>query len=74
MTPEALEALHGSGLESPGAVVEAGRQRLGEVLPSPEQADEVFAAAQESVANRASSTASPTGEAAPAPAAETESA
>jgi transcription termination/antitermination protein NusA len=71
MTPEALEALRGNGLESPGAIVEAGRQRLGEVLPSPEQADEVFAAAQEWAASRVSSTASPTGEVAPA--AETES-
>ena len=72
MTPEALEALRGSGLESPGAIVEAGRPRLGEVLASPEQADEVFAAAQEWAASRASSTAPPTGEVAPA--AETESA
>ena len=72
MTPEALEALRGSGLESPAAIVEAGRLRLGEVLASPEQADEVFAAAQEWTANRASSTAPPTGEVAPA--AETESA
>src|SRR6266852_4232731 len=66
MTPEALEALRGNGLESPGAIVEAGRQRLGEVLPSPEQADEVFAAAQEWAASRVSSTASPSGEVAPA--------
>jgi transcription termination/antitermination protein NusA len=71
MTPEALEALRGSGLDSPDAIVSAGRPRLGEVLASTEQADEVFAAAQEWVANRASSTASPSEESAPAP--ETES-
>src|SRR5207244_6845057 len=47
MTPDALEALRGGGLDSPDAIVGAGRQRLGEVLASPEQADEVFAAAQE---------------------------
>jgi N utilization substance protein A len=64
MTPDALEALRGSGLDSPDAVVAAGRQRLGEVLPSPEQADEVFAAAQELAANRA---AAASDESAPAP-------
>jgi N utilization substance protein A len=47
MTPQALEALRGGGLESPDAIVGAGRQRLGELLTSPEQADEVFAAAHE---------------------------
>jgi N utilization substance protein A len=70
MTPEALEALRGSGLDSPDAILAAGRQRLGEVLPSPEQADEVFAAAQELAANRAAAATSD--ESAPAP--ETESA
>jgi transcription termination/antitermination protein NusA len=53
MTPEALQALREGGLESPAAIVEAGRQRLGEVLASAEQADEVFAAAQESAATEA---------------------
>ena len=67
MTPEALEALRTSGLESPDAVVDAGRQRLGEVLASGEQADEVFAAAREWVERRALSSASSSEHAAPAP-------
>ncbi|HMH51741.1 MAG TPA: transcription termination factor NusA [Candidatus Acidoferrum sp.] len=67
MTPDALEALRGSGLDSPDAIVAAGRQRLGEVLPSPEQADEVFAAAQELAANRVSASAASSEEPAPAP-------
>jgi transcription termination/antitermination protein NusA len=79
MTPEALEALRGGGLDSPDAVVGAGRQRLGEVLASPEQADEVFAAAQEWTVARASvteppSAAEPAPADEPAPAAGTESA
>ena len=78
MTPEALEALRGRGLDSPDAIVGAGRQRLGEVLTNPEQADEVFAAAQEWTVARASATEPPSaevaaaGETAPAP--QTESA
>jgi transcription termination/antitermination protein NusA len=72
MTPDALEALRRSGLDSPGTIVEAGRARVGEVLASPEQADEVFAAAQEWTVSHAPATASPSGEVAPA--AETESA
>jgi N utilization substance protein A len=59
MTPDALEALRGSGLDSPDALVSVGRERLGELLTSPGQADEVFAAAEEWVAGRRSSPASP---------------
>src|SRR5215467_11461617 len=59
MTPEALHMLRGAGLESPDAIVDAGRERVGELLGSAEQADEVFAAAQDWSARRASSTASP---------------
>jgi N utilization substance protein A len=66
MTPDALAALAGSGLDSPDAIVGAGRERLGELLTMPGQADEVFAAAQEWIAGRASSTAPPAGEVAPA--------
>jgi N utilization substance protein A len=55
MTPDALEALRGSGLDSPDAIVSVGRERLGELLTSPGQADEVFAAAEEWAAGRRSS-------------------
>jgi len=64
MTPDAVEALRGIGLDSPDAIVSAGRERVGELLVAPGQADEVFAAAEEWVARRASSA----GPAAPAPA------
>jgi N utilization substance protein A len=78
MTPDALEALGESGLHSPDAIVSVGRERLGELLTRPEQADVVFAAAQEWVAGRASSAAPPPSQAAPAseaaPATEAESA
>ena len=70
MTPEALEALRGSGLDSPDAVVGVGRERLGELLTLPGQADEVFAAAEEWAADRRSSEASP--EEAPVPSTGTE--
>ena len=58
MTPDALEALRGGGLDSPDALVGVGRERLGELLTSPGQADEVFAAAEEWAASRGSSPAS----------------
>jgi hypothetical protein len=74
MTPEALTALRGGGLDSPGAIVDAGRERLGELLTSPEQADEVFAAARQWASSRPAATASPDGDAATAPSPETESA
>jgi N utilization substance protein A len=67
MTPEALHTLRGAGLESPDAIVDAGRERVGELLGSAEQADEVFAAAQDWAARRASAAASPAADAAPAP-------
>jgi hypothetical protein len=73
MTPEALEALQGSGLDSPDAVVGIGRERLGELLTLPGQADEVFAAAEEWAAGRRSAPASP-GETAPVPSTGTETA
>jgi N utilization substance protein A len=66
MTPQALEVLRGSGLESVDAIARAGRQRLGELLASPEQADEVFAAAQEWTVAHAPAPESPTTQAAPA--------
>jgi N utilization substance protein A len=74
MTPEALEALRGSGLDSPEAIVDAGRERLAELLTTPGQADEVFAAAREWSVGRAASAAPAAGEATPAPAPGTESA
>jgi hypothetical protein len=67
MTPDALDALRGSGLDSPDAIVGVGRDRLGELLTTPGQADEVFAAAQEWAASRPSSTVSAPGETPPAP-------
>jgi N utilization substance protein A len=67
MTPEALEALRGSGVDSPETIVGVGRERLGELLTTPGQADEVFASAQEWVAGRASSTTTSPDAAAPAP-------
>jgi len=74
MTPEALAALREGGLDSPGAIVDAGRERLGELVASPEQADEVFAAAREWVSARATATAAPDGEVEITPAPEAESA
>jgi N utilization substance protein A len=59
MTPDALETLRAAGLESVDAIVSAGRERLGELLTTPGQADEVFGAAEERVAGRASPAASP---------------
>jgi N utilization substance protein A len=59
MTPEALATLREHGLDSPEAVAGAGRERLGELLGNPEQADEVFAATREWVAGRAASPAPP---------------
>jgi transcription termination/antitermination protein NusA len=73
MTPEVLETLRGSGLDSPDAVVGAGRERLGELLPSPGQADEVFAAAEAWAAGRRSAIPSPA-EVVPEPSGGTESA
>src|SRR5262245_32154296 len=73
MTPRALEALRAGGVDSPAAVVGIGRERLGELVTEPGQADELLAAAQEWVAARASSAvpaAPPAGEVAPAPGAE----
>jgi N utilization substance protein A len=67
MTPDALDALRGSGLDSPDAIVGVGRDRLGELLTTPGQADEVFAAAQEWAASRPPSTVSAPGETAPSP-------
>ena len=64
MTPDALQALRAAGLESPHAIVTAGRERLGSLLETPGQADEVFVAAEAWVARRASSPAS-AGEIAP---------
>jgi N utilization substance protein A len=71
MTPDALQALRAAGLESPDAIVTAGRERLGSLLETPEQADELFAAAEAWGARRASSLAS-AGEAAPASGTESE--
>ena len=64
MTPDALQALRAAGLESPDAIVTAGRDRLGTLLETPGQADEIFAAAEAWGARRASSLA-PAGEDAP---------
>jgi N utilization substance protein A len=61
MTPDALEILRGAGLESPDAIVAAGRERVAGLLAAPGQADEVFAAAEVSVASRPAPTA-PAGE------------
>ena len=55
LTPESTEALRTAGLDSPEAVVDAGRDRLRELLATQDQADEVFAAAEEWLARRASS-------------------
>ena len=63
LTPETLEALRAVGLDSPDAVVSMGRERLGELLTAPAHADEVFAAAEDWVARRASAPPS-TGQAA----------
>src|SRR5215510_6491007 len=63
MTSDALEALRGRGLDSPEAIVHAGRERLGEVLASVDQADEVFAAAREWSARRAAASAPSAGDA-----------
>ena len=71
MTPDALEALRAAGFSSPDAVVSAGRERLSELLATPEQVDEIFAAAEEWVAAGA---AAATGEATAAPSSGTESA
>ena len=71
MTPEAAEALQASGIHSADAIVVLGRERLGELLSTPGQAEEVFAAAQESVASRPSSSAPLSGEVAPAAGTET---
>jgi N utilization substance protein A len=60
MTADAVEVLRGAGLDSPDAIVTAGRERLAGLLASPEQADEVFAAAQVSVASRRAPTAAAT--------------
>jgi N utilization substance protein A len=51
VTPEALTLLRGSGLDSPGAILDAGRERLAELLASSDQADEVLAAARQWAAN-----------------------
>jgi transcription termination/antitermination protein NusA len=67
MTPEALEALRSAGLDSPAAIVGAGRERLAELVTASGQADEVFAAAQESVAARDASPAIAPGDPAPTP-------
>ncbi len=65
MTADVLETLHAAGLESPEAIVAAGRERLGSLLAAPGQADEVFAAAEASVASRPAPTASAGESAAP---------
>ncbi len=65
MTAEALETLRVAGLESPEAIVAAGRERVGSLLAAPGQADEVFAAAEASVASRPAPTASASESAAP---------
>jgi N utilization substance protein A len=67
MTQEALEALRSAGLDSPAAIVGAGRERVAELVTGSGQADEVFAAAQESLAARGASPAIAAGEPAPAP-------
>jgi N utilization substance protein A len=58
MTADALAILRAAGLESPEAIVAAGRERLGSLLAAPGQADELFAAAEASVASRPAPTAS----------------
>jgi N utilization substance protein A len=58
MTADAVEILRAAGLDSPEAIVAAGRERLGGLLSAPGQADEVFAAAEASVASRPAPTAS----------------
>jgi transcription termination/antitermination protein NusA len=67
MTPEALEALRTAGLDSPAAIVGAGRERVAELVTAPGQADEVYAAAQESLATRGSAPVIVPGEPTPAP-------
>jgi N utilization substance protein A len=57
MTPEALDALRAGGVDSPTAIVGAGRERLAELLAAPGQADELFAAAQDWLAAHAPSPA-----------------
>src|SRR5688572_11163607 len=73
MTADALEVLRGAGLDSPEAVVAAGRERLAGILAAPGQAEEVFAAAQASVASRPAATAT-TSETSASPVTETEGA
>jgi len=65
MTADALETLRAAGLESPEAIVAAGRERVSSLLAAPGQADEVFAAAEASVASRQAPTASASESAAP---------
>jgi len=57
MTADALETLRAAGLESPEAIVAAGRERVASLLAAPGQADEVFAAAEATVASRPAPTA-----------------
>jgi N utilization substance protein A len=71
MTSDVLQALRASGLDTPEAIVRAGRERLGEVLGGAGQADEVVAAAEEWAAAHTASSAS-TGAATPAPSSGTE--
>jgi transcription termination/antitermination protein NusA len=68
--PELVEALEQAGLDSPRAIVDAGREVLRALPAIGDAADKLYAAAEEWLAARAAPVSAPDASAAPAPEAE----
>jgi transcription termination/antitermination protein NusA len=68
--PELVEALEQAGLDSPRAIVDAGREALRALPAIGDAADKLYAAAEEWLAARAAPVSAPDAPAAPAPEAE----